>query len=166
MTGRFGKRVRTFSLIPAVGATILLAACGSGTASAATATRISAAARVLTVIYGAGFPGLATAGAKPARPVSVTITDLVRVRQVAGLIDGLSLAPPGEEWSCPAGNGSSMKLTFRSGVGGRTLATVSYTPTCPPVWVVIAGVGQGRIQSVDLTSKFLRIAGIPAATAS
>jgi len=94
------------------------------------------------------------------RPVSVTITNLARVRQVAGLIDGLSLATPGEEWSCPASTGGAVSLAFSSRVGGRTLAAARFDAFCPPMGLTIDGVQEGVVMSGTFPSQVLRIAGI------
>jgi hypothetical protein len=166
VTGRFAKRVGDFSLIPAVCATILLAACGSGTASATSPERVPAAARVLMVTYApATDPPLP--GSQPARPVSVTVTDLARVRQAAGLIHGLSLAPPGQEWLCPVSTDGVLNLAFRTSVGGRTLAAAHFTASgCPAMDLTVAGVKQEVNISATFTSQVLQIAGIRATTAS
>lgn len=164
--GRFAKRVSSFSLIPAVCVTVLLAACGSGTASGtAPAERVPASARVLmvTVTYP---PGSKPPGSQPARPVSVIITDLARVRQMSGLIDGLSLASPGEQWACQAFTGGVVNLAFRNSASGRTLAAANFNMSgCPGMDLTIAGVRQIlNIPSDSIPSQVLQIAGIRAAT--
>ena len=145
--------------------TISLAACGSSTASAtATAEKVPAAPRVLTVTLTYG-PGSEPPGAH-FRPASVTITDLVRVRQVSGLINGLSRVSPTEEWSCPAFTWGVVNLAFKSSAGGRTLAAASLTVDgCPGfVELTIAGVHQFLSLSGAFSSQVvLHIAGIPAA---
>jgi hypothetical protein len=161
--GRFAKRACRFALVPAVCVTILLAACGSGAASGTgPAERVPASARVLTVTV-TYPPGSEPSGSRPARPVSVTITDLARVRQVAGLIDGLSLASPGEEWSCPAFTGAVVNLAFRSSASGRTLAAARFNMFgCPGVVnLTIAGAQQSlNLPSYDFPRQVLQIAGI------
>jgi hypothetical protein len=160
--GRFAKRVRSIWLIPAVCVTIALTACGSGTTE-----RVPASARVLmvTVTYGPGAEP-PSAGSQPARPVSVTITDLARVRQVSGLLDGLSLASPGEEWSCPAFTDGVVNLAFKNSANGRTLAAAQFNMSgCPDVDLAIAGVQQGLIIPSDtFPRQVLQIAEIRAAT--
>lgn len=164
VTGRFAKRVRSLSLIPAVCVTIVLAACGSGTSE-----RVAASARVLmvTITYGPGAEP-PSAGSQPARPVSVTITDLARIRQVSGLLDGLSLASPGEEWSCPAFTDGVVSLAFKNSASGRTLAAAQFNMSgCPDVDLTIAGVQQGLVIPSDtFPRQVLQIAGIRAATGS
>jgi hypothetical protein len=179
--GRFAKRVCSLSLIPAVCATVLLAAacgcgCGPGrgpgagpgaASGSAPAERVPAPARVLmvTVSYP---PGSEPPGSQPARPVSVTVTGLARVRQVAGLVDGLSLASPGEEWSCPAFTWGVVKLAFRNSASGRTLAAAQFNLSgCPGV----VEVSSSRLQeSLNISDAFfrqvLRIAGVRAPSAS
>jgi hypothetical protein len=171
--GWFAKRVCNFSLIPAVCVTISLAACGSGTASGTAPAspishglteRVLASARVLmvTVTYP---PGSEPPGSQPARPVSVTITDLARVRQVSGLIDGLSLASPGAAYACPAHTGGVVNLTFRNSASGRTLAAANFNMSgCPGMDLTIAGVQQSLNVSGTFTRQVLQIAGIRATT--
>jgi len=174
VTGRFAKRARTFSPIPALSVTLLLAACGSSMASAtAPASPVSAevtqrapaSARVLmvTLTYG---PGSEPPGSH-FRPASVTITDLARVRQVSGLIDGLSPVPPTEEWSCPAFTWGVVNLTFRNSASGRTLAAAKVAVSdCPGfVELSIGGVHQYLSLSGSFSSQVvLHIAGIQAPT--
>jgi GNAT superfamily N-acetyltransferase len=164
--GRFARRGRNFSLIPGVCVMVLLAACGSSAASApGAAQRVPASARVLTVTltYGAGSepPG------SHFRPASVTITDLARVRQVAGLIDGLSPVPPTAEWSCPAFTLGAVNLAFRNSVSGKTLFAADLTVSNCPGFVELS-IG-GTHQFLGLSGSFssqvvLHIAGIRAPT--
>lgn len=161
--GWFAKRVCGLSLIPAVCATLLLAACGSGADSGTAPTeRVPAAARVLAVSV--SYPlGSQPSGARPGRPESATVTDLARVRQVAGLIDGLSLASPGEEWSCPAYTGAVVNLVFRSSASGRTLAAAQFNIFgCPgTVDLTSAGIQQSlNLPADNLPRQVLQIAGI------
>jgi hypothetical protein len=161
VTGRFAKRVRNLSLIPAVCATISLAAC-TGTASSHGPTeRVPASTRELMVTYGPGTDGPPSAESQTFRPVSVTITDLARVRQVSGLIDGLSLAWPGEEWACPAFTGGVVNLAFRNSASGRTLAAATFDASgCPGMDLTSAGVQQIVDISLTFTDRVLQIAGI------
>lgn len=166
--GRFAKRVGWFPLIPAVCLTFLLAACGSGaTAGTTPAERVPATARVLVVAV-TYPPGSEPDGVRPASPVSVTVTDLARVRQVAALINGLSLAPPGEQWSCPAITGGVVNLAFRNSASGRTLAAAQFNVGgCPgEVSLTIAGVQESlQMPSVgDFAREVLKIAGVTANT--
>jgi hypothetical protein len=171
MINRFAKRVCSFSLIPAVCMTILLAACGSGTASGAApaspashgpAERVPASARVLMVTY---TPGTEPPGSQPARPASVTITDLARVRQVSALIDGLILASPGAAYACPAFTWGIVNLVFRNSASGGTLAVAKFNVSgCPAMDLTVAGVQQHLNASSTFTNQVLRIAGIRAPT--
>jgi hypothetical protein len=168
---RFAKRVRNFSLIPAVCMTFMLAACGSGTASGTApaspishglSDRVPASARVLMVTY---TPGTEPPGSQPARPASVTITDLARVRQVSGLIDRLSLASPGAAYACPAFTWGVVNLAFRNGASGTTLAAAKFNVSgCPAMDLTIAGAQQYLNLSDTFTSQVLKIAGIKAPT--
>jgi hypothetical protein len=185
MIGRFAGRVRKFPLFPAVCVAVGLAPLayvatvltvpGPGAASAtasvrptspALTERVPASARVLTVTYTPGI-GAPSARPQPARPVSVSVTDLARVRQVASLLDRLSLAAPGTEWSCPAFDGGTVKLAFSS-PGGRTLAVGDYAVSCPPMDLIIGGTQQAQapIVSDTFTRQVLRISGIRATAAS
>lgn len=58
-------------------------------------------------------------GRKP--PAPVTITDSAKVSGVAGLVTGQPPWPPGT-YSCPAGDGMALILTFRTRSGGPALA--------------------------------------------
>jgi hypothetical protein len=158
--GRFAKRVCALSLMPALCATFLLAACASGAASASPTERVPASARVLTVSV--SYPiGSQPSGARPGRPVSATVTDLARVRQVAGLIDGLSLASPGTEWSCPAFTGALVNLVFRGSPSGRTVAAARFNMSgCGGLGLTVAGVEQTLITSSTTSGRILQIAGI------
>jgi hypothetical protein len=175
VNGRCAKRVGRFPLIPAVCVTFSLAAfglaaCGSGATSGtvpgtAPAGRVPASARVLmvSVTYP---PGSGPPGSRPDRPVSATITDVARVRQVAGLIDGLSLAWPGEQWSCPAVLGGVVKLAFRNSARGATLAAAEFNMGgCPGMGLTIAGALQIlNIPGDTFPPHLLRVAGVPAPT--
>jgi hypothetical protein len=98
--------------------------------------------------------------------VSVTITDLARVRQVAALIDGLSLASPGAAWACPAFTWGVVDLAFRNSASGRTLAVAKFNMSgCPGMDLTIAGVQQYLNVSGTFTRQVLQIAGIRAPTA-
>jgi hypothetical protein len=52
----------------------------------------------------------------------VTVTDPAQVRRIVALVDGLPLAPPGGDFSCPADSGATLVLTFRTQPGGPALA--------------------------------------------
>jgi hypothetical protein len=166
--GRLPKQARNFSLLPAVRVTILLAACGSGTASGAAPAslashglteRVPASARVLMVTYAPGTEP-PSAGPQPARPASVTITDLARVRQVSGLIDGLSLVSPSALYSCPAFTWGVVNLAFRNSVGGRNLAVGNFNVSgCPAMDLTTAGVQRNLNVSGTFTRRVLQIAG-------
>jgi hypothetical protein len=144
----------------------------SGTAPASPASlglteRVPASARVLMVTYAPGTSQPPSTGSQPATPASVTITDLARVRQVSGLIDGLSLASPGAAYACPAHTGGVVNLAFRNSAGGRTLAAGEFNMSgCPAMDLTIAGVRQYLNVSGTFTRQVLRIAGIRAATAN
>jgi hypothetical protein len=167
--GRFAKRVPRFSLIPAVCATVLLAAacCRGGGSGSTPVERVPASARVLMVTL--SYPaGSEPAGSKPPRPVSVTVTDLARVRRIAGLIDGLSLASPGEEWACPAFTGAFVNLAFRGSASGRTLADARFNMSgCGGLGLTTGGVQQAFNITPDTSApQVLQIAGVRAPTAS
>ena len=167
MIYRFAKRARSFSLIPAVCVTMGLAACGTATAAGSTPAspisygvteRVPAHARILTVAY---TPGTEPPGAQPAKPASVTITDLARVGQVSALIDGLRLAPPGAVYACPAFTRGVVTLSFRNSASGRTLATATFNMSgCPAMGLTIAGVQHYLNVSGTFTSQVMQIAGI------
>ncbi|MDQ2812585.1 MAG: hypothetical protein M3Z75_12130 [Actinomycetota bacterium] len=122
---------------------------------------------MVTITYGpeAGPP---PAGSQHARPVSVTITDQARIRQVSGLLDGLSPASPGEEWSCPAFTDGVVNLAFKNSASGRTLAVAQFNMSgCPDVDLTIAGAQQGLVIPSDtFPPHILQLAGIRAATGS
>jgi hypothetical protein len=172
--GRFGRRVRIFSPIPAVCVTALLAACGSSTASTTAPAnpvspgatqRVPASSRVLmvTLTYG---PGSEPPGSH-FRPASVTVTDLASVRRVSGLIDGLNPVPPTEEWSCPAFTWGALNLAFKNSVSGRTLVAAEVAVSdCPGfLELSIGGVHQYLGLSGSFSSQVvLHIAGIKAPT--
>ena len=86
-------------------------------ALAGTAAVIPGAARQVTLgmNYGANANGR-----KP--PAPVTITSSVKVTEVAGLVVGQPPWPPGT-YSCPAGDGMALILTFRAHSGRPALAT-------------------------------------------
>jgi hypothetical protein len=164
MIGRLARRVTSFALVLVVCVTILLAACGCGAAfGAVPAERMPAAARVLVVMV-AYPPGSEPPGSQPARPVSVTITDVARVRRISGLIDGLSQASPGEQWACPAFLGGVVNLVFKISAGGRTLAAATFTMSgCGGASLTIAKVRQTlTMPSYNFPRQVLQIAGIPA----
>jgi hypothetical protein len=161
MAGQFARRVRSCWLIPAVCGAVLLAACSGAASGATPAERVPDSARVLlvSVTYP---PGSEPPGFKDARSVSAVITDLARVRQVAGLIDGMSLASPGQEEACVAYLGAAVDLAFRNSSSGRTLATAQFRTHCGGVDLTLAGVRQILNFTPDnFPQRVLQITGIP-----
>jgi hypothetical protein len=161
MTGQFVRRLCSCWLIPAVCGAILLAACSGAASGTAPAERVPDSARVLMVSI-TYPPGSEPPGFKDAGPVSATVTALARVRQVAGLIDGMSLASPGQEEACVAFTGAVVNLAFRKSASGRMLATAQFMTRCGDLGLTVAGVQQYlNFTSDDVPQRVLQIIGIP-----
>jgi hypothetical protein len=103
--------------------------------------------------------GLNAGGKKP--PAPVTITDPVRVRRLAALIDGLPLPSPGV-LHCPAAFGSNLVLTFRARPGGPALAVATVELSgCGGVDLTIGGRRQPALAATGSTAtQILAIAGL------
>ncbi len=84
--------------------------------------------------------GLNQRGKKPPKPV--TITDPAKVSELRALINSLPLIPPGM-FSCPAGFGDDLGMTFRARSGGPALAVATDVLSgCPMVTLTIGGKSQ------------------------
>ena len=104
-------------------------------ATAAPAATVPPGARVLTVtpVFGQD-PNVSRHHLDHA----FTITDPAKVARIAKVINRLALFPIGV-LSCARGNGAEMKLTFRTSLHAKVLATVVATYTgCARVWNVNA----------------------------
>jgi hypothetical protein len=115
------------AIVVAVGVAIGLAVWPSGPAAAGT---IASGARVVTVtpVFGRD-PNVSRHHLDHA----FTITDPAKVARIAAIINGLAPFPPGM-LSCAVDNGAAMRLTFRTSLGGRAVATVLATYTgCPGI---------------------------------
>ena len=126
--------------------------------------RVPGSARILTVAV-TYPPGSEPPGSRPAKPVSVTITDLARVRQVSGLIDRLSLARPGEAWSCPAVTWGTVNLAFKTSANGQTLAAAGFDLSGCPGEIDLTSAGAKQVLSIPgdtFIRQVVRITGIPA----
>ena len=110
------------SIVVAVGVAIGLAVWPSADAAAAT---IPSGARVVTVtpVFGRD-PNISRHHLDHA----FTITDPAKVARIAGIINDLAPFPIGV-LSCAADNRAAMRLTFRTSVGARAIATVLATYT-------------------------------------
>jgi hypothetical protein len=184
---RGARRSVPLLLAGAVAAALALVACASGAASPESARsgtpRASAPpagpvaqtspqpalARTIAVIPGAARQvtlgmnyGMNANGRKP--PAPVTITDSVKVSEVAGLVAGQPPWPPGS-YSCPAGDGMSLILTFRAHPGGPALATaILELNGCGGTDLTVGakGYGLGEPDSArPLATRLLEVAGVP-----
>jgi hypothetical protein len=96
--------------------------------------------------------------AKPPKPV--TITSPAKVRALVALIDGLPLTPPGV-FSCPAGFGDSLTLTFRAGPRTPALAVATAELSgCQEVDFTLGGKPQPTLGAAS-GPQILKIAGLP-----
>jgi hypothetical protein len=123
--GQLSRRRIVFvlaAIVAAAGVAIGLAVWPSGSAAAGT---IRAGARVVTVtpVFGRD-PNTSRHHLDHA----FTITDPAKVARIAAIINGLAPFPRGV-LSCAEDNGASMKLTFRTRLGGPAVATLLATYT-------------------------------------
>jgi hypothetical protein len=106
--------------------------------------------------------GMNADGRKP--PAPVTITDSVKVSEVAGLVAGQPPWPPGT-YSCPAADGMAFILTFRARPGGPALATaVLELNGCGGTYLTVGAKGYslGHLDSArPLATRLLEVAGVP-----
>lgn len=117
--------------------------------------KVPAAAKAVTVSEDLGAN---QGGAKPPRPV--TITSPGKVRPLVALIDDLPLTTPGL-FSCPAGFGDNLTLTFRAGPGSPALAVATVQLSgCPAVDFTIGGKPQPVLAAAS-GPQILKIAGLP-----
>jgi hypothetical protein len=100
------------------------------------------------------------AGQTPPKPV--TITDQARVSELKALINGLALFPRGT-FSCPAGFGDNLMLTFRAGprTPALAVATVDFSG-CDGVYLTINGKSQPALAGpgTDNGPRILKTAGL------
>ena len=105
-------------------------------------------------------PGGNQGGKRP--PQSVTITDRTRVSELKALINGLALFPRGT-FSCPAGFGDNLMLTFRAGprTPALAVATVDFSG-CDGVYLTINGKPQPALAGpgTDNGPRILKTAGL------
>jgi hypothetical protein len=117
--------------------------------------KVPAAAKAVTISMDLG---LNQGGKKPPKPV--TVTDPAEVGELRALINSLPLAPPGM-FSCPAGFGDNLVLTFRARPGGPALAVATdLLSGCRGVGLTIGGKSQPGLSGASGT-QILKIAGLP-----
>jgi hypothetical protein len=117
--------------------------------------KVPAAAKAVTISMGLGAN---QGGKKPPKPV--TITDPAKVGELRALINRLPPSPPGM-FSCPAGFGDDLVLTFRARPGGPALAVATDRLSgCPAVDLVIGGKSQPSLSGAS-GPQILKIAGLP-----
>lgn len=97
-------------------------------------------------------------------PAPVTMTAPSRVRALAALVDGLPEFPPGS-YSCPAGFGDALVLTFRARPGGPALAVATVQLSgCEEVDFTVGGKGQPALGGPDdgrpFAAHVLKAAGL------
>lgn len=119
---------------------------------------VPSAARVVTLSL---LPNLNSTAAPPG---PVTITDPARVRALAALVDGLPLFPP-VVFSCPAGFGDVLVLTFRARAGGPVLAVATVElSSCEGVDFTVSGKNEPGLGSPDggraFAAQVLKTAGL------
>ena len=118
--------------------------------------KVPAAAKAVTISM--DDLGLNQHGKKQPKPV--TITDPAKVSELRTLINSLPLVPPGM-FSCPAGFGNDLIMTFRARPGGPALAVATDVLSgCPMVTLTIGGKSEPAL-SVVSGPKILKIAGLP-----
>ena len=128
-------------------------------ALAGTVAVIPGAARQVTLSMNYGMNAN---GRKP--PAPATITDPVKVSEVAGLVTGQPPWPPGT-YSCPFADGMAFILTFRAHLGGPALATaVLDLNGCGGTDLTVGAkdYGLGNPESArPLATKLLEVTGVP-----
>jgi hypothetical protein len=120
------------------------------------AERVPPAARVVTITH---LPG---SGAQPAGDVPVTVTGQTTVARIAAIVDRLPVFPPGI-MSCPLGDGSGMRLTFRAAPSGPAVAVVTaQSGGCGAVAMTIDGRSMPALaDSPSLQQQVAAAAGLP-----
>jgi hypothetical protein len=101
------------------------------------------------------------AGGHPggAVPAAATITNAAKVRQIASLVDGLPLFPPGM-FSCSIDTGHGIKLTFRGAGSVLAVATI-HLSGCGGVGLTVRDVPQPILSGgVTLARQALSAAGL------
>jgi hypothetical protein len=119
--------------------------------------KVPGAAKAVTIAVNLG---LRQASEKPQKPV--TITDPPKVGALKALVNGLTLFPPGM-FSCPAGFGGSLMLTFRAGPGTPALAVATVDlGGCDGVDLTIGGKAQPALAGpgTDSGAAILSTAGL------
>jgi hypothetical protein len=102
--------------------------------------------------------GLNQGSKKPPKPV--TFTDPAKVDELKAMVNSLPLSPPGM-FSCPAGFGDNLVLTFRARPGAPALAVATdMLSGCAGVDLTLGGKSQPELAGVSGT-RILGIAGLP-----
>jgi hypothetical protein len=119
---------------------------------------IPAAARVVTLTL------TNTSDTTGQEPKSVTVTDPVKVRRIAALLDGLTVTPPGA-YNCPAERGGDLTLAFKARADAPALAIVTADLSgCAFITLTIGGKQQPGLGPGDggltLASQAVKIAGL------
>jgi hypothetical protein len=126
---------------------------------------IPSAARVVTLALTETANPTAGVYTAVREPRPVTVTDPVKVRRTATLLDGLPLAPTGG-YSCPSGTyRSDLALTFKATADDPALAIVTAELTdCAFTDLTIGGRLQPELGPGDggrtLAARALKIAGL------
>ncbi len=158
-------------LAGAVASAVALVACASAprVGPVAQTSPRPALAGAVRVIPGAASQvtlsmnyGMNANGRKP--PAPVTVTNSVKVSEVAGLVAGQPPFPPGK-YSCPMDDGMALIATFRAHPGGPALATaVLALNGCGGTDLTVGAkdYGLGHPDSArPLAAKVLKVAGVP-----
>jgi hypothetical protein len=116
--------------------------------------RVPGSAKVVTITP-------LTFGPPAADDHPVTITDPAKVAEIAAVVDGLPVFPPGV-MSCPVDFGGGVRLTFRATLAGPTLAVVtSGTSGCGAVQVTVSGKRMLTLsQGGELVARIRSITGL------
>jgi hypothetical protein len=118
--------------------------------------RVPSAARVVTITQ---LPSLDPHASRP--PAPVTITDLVVVRRLAALVDGLEPSTIGPGASCPFPPGGGIRLTFLARAGGPPLAVAQGPEACGTVQFSAGGRPRPALQITDsFVPQVLKLAGL------